>query len=395
MGARVIRRRKVLYIGGYDPGTPAGFHRRFIRQLNIFQRTWSLDSSCSEASIFGQSAKWTVTTTAPAWSVQTDFELLSWDDIIEREANGPTLVRLGRGIAAYANLIISGTLRRYFIANPRYFAFAVAPLFQLLALVLLAAVVGFAADKAMPEPWSSVAGLAAALVTFAALLKWPGRRWRMHQAFDDWILSRDYIYRRRGDIQARITHFATRIVDALRNSGADEVLVVGHSLGATFAADALEQALAARQGEISFATLGATIPKCTLHPAASWLRQRIAALAERPTVYWVEIQTRSDPISFFMVHPVSLERIGDGDLLRGVNPTIRRAKPRDMLDASTYQKIRLRPLRLHYQCVSANERQTSYDFFMMICGPAPVALWSKSEAGLSRIDIAPSEKITA
>ncbi len=395
MAGRVIRRRKVLYIGGYDPGTAAGFHRRFVRQLNIFNRTWSVDSVCSDPSIRGQNARWTVTTTAPGWSVQTDFELLSWDDIIEREAAKPTLVRLGRSIAVYANLITSGTLRCYYIANPRYFAFAITPLFQLLALILLATIVGWVTDIALPTPWSPVAGLAAALLTFAVLLKWLGQRWRMHQALDDWILSRDYIYQRRKELKERISHFATLISDALSNSGADEVLVVGHSLGATFAADALDQALTAQHGEISFATLGATIPKCTLHPAASWLRQRITAVAQRPTVYWVEIQTRADPISFFRVHPVSLERIGNGGILRGVNPTIRPAKVRDMLNPSTYQKIRWRPLRLHYQCVSANERKASYDFFMMICGPAPVALWSKSEAGLGHIDIAPSEKITA
>jgi len=110
-------------------------------------------------------------------------------------------------------------------------------------------------------------------------------------------------------------------------------------------------------------------------------------------VHWVEIQTRADPISFFRVHPVSLDRIGDDDLLRGGNPTIRRAKLRDMLEPSTYQKIRWRPLRLHYQCVSANERKASYDFFMMVCGPAPVALWSKNEAGLSNIDTSLSERL--
>jgi len=62
-----------------------------------------------------------------------------------RKAAGPTLLRLGRSIAVYANLITSGTLRRYYVANPRYFAFAVAPLFQLLALILLAAIAGWVA----------------------------------------------------------------------------------------------------------------------------------------------------------------------------------------------------------------------------------------------------------
>jgi hypothetical protein len=36
--------------------------------------------------------------------------------------------------------------------------------------------------------------------------------------------------------------------------------------------------------------------------------------------------------------------------------------------------------------VSANERKAAYDFFMMICGPAPVALWGKNEHGLMNVD---------
>jgi hypothetical protein len=172
----------------------------------------------------------------------------------------------------------------------------------------------------------------------------------------------------------------------LSNAGADEIVVVGHSLGATFAADALNQALASKDGEVSFATLGATIPKCTLHPQASWLRERVAAIARSPTVCWVEIQSRVDPISFFRVHPVTLEKVGGRDQMRGGNVTVRRVKIRDMLERATYQRIRWRPLRLHYQCVSANERKAVYDFFMMICGPAPVGQWSRSEAGLSDTD---------
>jgi hypothetical protein len=30
-------------------------------------------------------------------------------------------------------------------------------------------------------------------------------------------------------------------------------------------------------------------------------------------------------------------------------------------------------MRLHYQFVMANERRTGYDYFMLMCGPAPFA----------------------
>jgi len=386
MAGRSVRRRKVLYIAGYDPGAAAGFYRRFLRQLEIFKRAWSVQTTCTDRTVSGHSSRWSVTTSGRHWSVQTDFELLSWDDLIAKEASGSPLVRFARSAAVYANLIASGTLLRYFHANPRYFAFAIAPLFQFAALLILSLVAGLVVSAIVPTPWSAIGAGIAGLVSFVILQNWLGRRWRLHQALDDWILSLDYIRQSRGDVKARITQFADLISNAANRDSADEILVVGHSLGATFAADALSQALDGKTGEIALATLGATIPKCTLHPDASWLRERIAGLARIPTVCWVEIQTRADPISFFRVHPVTLQRVTDGDELRGGNPVVRRAKLREMLEPATYQKIRWRPLRLHYQCVSANERMAAYDFFMMICGPAPVAQWSRREQGLMNID---------
>jgi len=34
-----------------------------------------------------------------------------------------------------------------------------------------------------------------------------------------------------------------------------------------------------------------------------------------------------------------------------------------------YQRIRLHFFRLHCQFVSGNDRRTSYDYFMLVCGP--------------------------
>jgi hypothetical protein len=39
-------------------------------------------------------------------------------------------------------------------------------------------------------------------------------------------------------------------------------------------------------------------------------------------------------------------------------------------------------MRIHYQFVMANERRSTYDYFMMVCGPLPVATWTTSPLGL-------------
>ena len=42
-----------------------------------------------------------------------------------------------------------------------------------------------------------------------------------------------------------------------------------------------------------------------------------------------------------------------------------------MLTRRSYWRKRLRFMRLHYQFLMANELRSTYDFFMMVCGPIP------------------------
>jgi hypothetical protein len=43
----------------------------------------------------------------------------------------------------------------------------------------------------------------------------------------------------------------------------------------------------------------------------------------------------------------------------------------EMVKPETLSRIRFNFMRLHYQFVMANERRTAYDYFMLMCGPAP------------------------
>src|SRR5258707_15636537 len=87
-------------------------------------------------------------------------------------------------------------------------------------------------------------GLAAGVAPFLALLRWPGRRWRVQQLLDDWIFAHDYLHGRRPDVDARLDRFAQTLVARSRDNAPDEIVIVGHSLGAMLAIDVLVRALA-------------------------------------------------------------------------------------------------------------------------------------------------------
>jgi pimeloyl-ACP methyl ester carboxylesterase len=210
------------------------------------------------------------------------------------------------------------------------------------------------------------------------LLRWPGERWRVHQAVADWIFARDYMLGRRPDMTKRVDAFAARLIAAARSAQTDEIILAGHSLGAIIAMDALARALArdpdlGRHGpSFCILTIGATIPKLALHPSGEWLREATRRIAAEPSFAWAEYQARDDIISFHKFDPVRLRRFVDVNEPGG--PTIRRIQIHEMLSAETLARIRYNFMRLHYQFVMANERRTAYDYFMMMCGPAAFRL---------------------
>jgi pimeloyl-ACP methyl ester carboxylesterase len=216
-------------------------------------------------------------------------------------------------------------------------------------------------------------------------MRWPGQRWRIAQALADWIFAREYMLGRRPDIDILLDRFADRLIARARAADCDELIVVGHSLGATMAVHMIARALErdpelARHGPaICLLTVGATIPKLALHPAASLLRDRIQRVAQAPGIAWTEYQARRDPISFYKFDPVTLRPFEAN--APGRKPRIVLVGLKDMLTDDSYQRHKLNHMRLHYQFVMGNEQRAIYDYFMLIGGPAPFAFLSECPQG--------------
>ena len=214
------------------------------------------------------------------------------------------------------------------------------------------------------------------MAAFVGLLYWPGKRWHTQHILVDWTFSRDYARNRRRDMTARLDQFARRIVERVRANSADEILVVGHCLGAGLAAVTLARALEldpdlGRHGaKLGFLTIGATLPKFALHPGGTHVRAAARRVAAEPAIQWAEYHSREDAVSFYKFDPVALERATDRI---DKKPIIRRVKLRDMVEKPTWRRIRWRFLRMHLQGFLANERRTAYDYFMFVCGPIPFA----------------------
>ena len=371
----MIARRHVFHVAGYDPYDTAAQHRRFRRELAKFATTWNVSAAASDAEQDADAGSWTATTRGPNWTVETTFEPLDWHDIVLADLAKPALPRLAAGAAVFADIVASGTFSRYFAASHRYAFFFLVPFIDVVLFAVVGALLGYALAGALALAGlaCAAAATALALALFCLLMRWPGRRWRVDQGLADWIFAIDYMRGQRPDMEARLDGFAARVATCAKAGRVDEIVIVGHSLGAIFVVDLLARALArdpdlARCGPaLAVLTIGATIPKLALHPDGGRLRGCAETVAGAPDIFWVEYQARDDAISFYKFHPVTLRAIGEtGD---PAQPLVRRVQFHEMMTAHDFRRSRVRFMRLHYQFVMANAQRALYDYFMIVCGP--------------------------
>jgi pimeloyl-ACP methyl ester carboxylesterase len=371
----LVRKRCFVQMTGYEPVGPEHQHRRFIREMARFQKAWNLQGKVSSPTLSadGAVANWTVDTWGPNWRVTTDFHWFRWDDFVAADMAMSDWWRFPLGIAALMEFVLTGTVVRYFIVAWRYGAFFLSPLVYIAGMMWLSiAATRFAVIHGLPYRM-----LLAPLLWLAifAGLRWTfGRMVHIGYALDDWYFARDLIHHARPQVHERLDRLARELVRLMRETDADEVIVDGHSLGAPLSLVVIDRALQLdpqlRTGTkpLHIVSTGSSLLKVALHPAAGWLREVVRRVANTPTVYWVEYQALVDIINVYKVDPV----VALGLPATG-KPIVKIFRIRLMVEEHTYRRFHFNFLRIHRQAVMGNERRYFYDYYMLCCGPIPLA----------------------
>ncbi|MGY4622746.1 hypothetical protein ACVWY3_000502 [Bradyrhizobium sp. USDA 4486] len=368
MAEKPVAKRLVFHIGGYDPITAhVSAQRRFVREIARFQRTWSVKAAVDGSHDTADQIQWNVTTRGPGWLVETDYRLVRWHDVIEAFGRRSTGARISVGILAFLDFVWAGTLWRYLQTNWRYALFFLYPLVTFGLLVAAAFLIGVFAFKITGSIAIASGG---GLLGFAAALAGPWHWLHLGALFDDWIFSREYIRCGNSAIEQRLDRLAAELVAAASNSAADEILVIAHSLGAVLAVDLLDRALkldpalGRNKTPLTFLSVGSSILKIGLHPKAIRFRTAMERVAKSPAIFWGDYQALVDLLNFYKSRPMA-----EMGLSTENEATVRVVKLSRMLDDDIYRRIRFNFFRLHCQFVSGNDRRTSYDYFMLTCGP--------------------------
>jgi len=383
----LIKRRRVIYVHGYDPQGAVGYYRLFEHSWKKFKNVWSAKSSLSPLKIESDDlASWTVTTSGPTWEVLTDYEFIRYEDIIEENLNRPIVWQIFAALQWVLGDLVSGATARIVRASWRFEMHHF--LFQLLLLVwiVFSFLAGWLAlivarDFLGLTMWAAVP-LAAAIgvAVFYALRPFVDRFFVL-RINNHWPYLRKFGCGQPTCLDRPVNAGVERLLAAANAIDVDEVLLIGHSGGAPLVlpivALALERDpdLGRRGPSIVVVTLGSIMPAVALHPRAKWMREMVRRVALEPSVQWIDCQARKDVLQFWNFDPVA--GIGVKTDPQWRNPLIWQIRFRDVMSPERYRRNRMNFFRLHYQFIMAADRRAPYDYVMLTCGPFRAIEWAQ------------------
>ena len=377
-----VGKRLVIYIQGFDPRGLKEYYNFFQRE---FARACALHHLTGNVGAPRESAKraaaeWDVTTSGDGWQVETRMMFLRWDDIIATDLARPVwwkIVQLYRTIGVS---MLNGAFRRMLRADWRYSLFALVPLLAITAWIFFGTFFGVLCMNLVlrlgaPEVIARLVGSVTGVGGFASILWLTEPMTKLLQRCDAAATTDQLANKKRKDIDARMATFAAGVTDALRKSDADEVVIVGHGLGAALAIDVLGRALIQEPdlGEdgprVALLTLGANLPAVGFDPEAGWFRNRLRQIAVDSNIDWVDVQSRDDALNFCPFDPVAGHDIVlEADERR--NPHVVALDFRDLWKPGHSAMRRLRLFEAHFQYLRANERpDAAYDYYLICHGP--------------------------
>jgi len=376
-----VFKRHVLYVHGYDPRGVKTYRTLFDEQHGDFCRLHRLEGEIGEVEVSDFVTAWSVTTAGAGWRVETTYQFLGWEDLIRPQFSTPAPAKIFHALRSLAARCASGTLGAIIRSKTRFRFFFLYPFFLLLfeAAVALGLALAFAGPLSR---WAGIdgavamAGTGVFAVTLALLLKLTERRTFLLYLFA--LHDASIRYARREDVgwAQRFQAFADHLDNVVRTADTDEVVLVGHSLGAVTAVDALARALKKNPSlgmvgpRVVLCTLGGNLPVVGLDPAGGWLREKIERLAGERSIGWIDFQSSRDVVGFGPFDPV-VDHGLPAEFGR-TNPMIVRVSFKDSIRPENYAKFRLGFFGIHFQFLKASERTNGcYDYIQLCCGPRP------------------------
>ena len=365
--------RLVVLLPGFEHMPVEAHHRRFVREaaktapVYDMQLTETAPLKMSQSDAEVATGEFSLRTSGKDWSTQTDFVLYGLGDITMFYASRNPVVRLLSGVIALLDFVVTGTFFRFVAVSWRYSLFFLYPL--VLLGIAIAASFGVHSLVAVSGLGGTLAPLVSALVAAAILLWFAHRKLHLLLLMDDWTFAWDIARGKRPDVLRKLDNVIADAAARIGNAPANtEIVIAAHSLGAICALQVLDAALRRDMSRrYGLLTVGSSLLKVALHPAANALRDSVRTVA-RSNATWIDVQSLTDPMNFYKSNPVRDLHIPDAR-----SPVLVRVRFRNQLCDEAYKAIRRNLFRVHRQFVFGVERRTHYSWHAILCGPESFA----------------------
>lgn len=369
--------RRVFFIAGFDPKSPRYYHRAFrrlaaIRPEGAEDRVWGAVNVGDRRKLNEWADEWDISWPSDGGGpVQlTRVTLLRWDDIVREHWTRNPWKFWQDHWNFYVDGARQGNFVRLWHASRRNWTFVMFPLALLITWAALLAVL----SEGILGHFMGLAAVgtqgAVGLTTAATCaLSWP---WISRRLGTDWLIrlygfSHKQAERGVPGLESRVADMAAmvaRLGDEMTPE--QELMVVGHSTGATLAASVLSRALAlapqlsVRGPSIALLTLGQCTPLVYFFGTAGWLRAELDQLTAHARLTWIDYTAPADWAGCGEIPPWHAQGLA----------TLRRLSPRfhRVLDIEHYRQLRRDRLAMHMQYLKPVDRAGGYDLLALIAG---------------------------
>lgn len=359
-------KRKVFYVGGFDPRGVRFYHSLADEQVKRWAaHTGEPASVSTRHTVSDTRVDWTVAN--PAQGVETEYSFLRWDDLVRDAWIKNPFALAARAFRAYRD-------------NIRFLDFATGkklgkgPLITLfypavftLAFPLIAAI-PIALIAAIWLPWWAALAIGLVLgITIARPLLI-----KMHAP---WLL-RFFVFNSElggGEadprLERRLDAFADEIAASLTEDW-DEILLLTHSNGSILSVPLMVRLLQRGRGKLpdnfAFVTMGHCIPLVACRRDAVRFKDQLRALATHD-FRWVDIGSPPDGAAYSGVNPMAL-------VAAETKPRLELLSPRFHLfyNPDTYHKGYANKYEVHFDYLRTGDRVSEIDWPSLVATNRPI-----------------------
>lgn len=358
-------RRQHIHFPGFEPLSSAQHYRRFSKGAEKATEVWGSEFQISE---FDENTNgFSINARGKDWEANANIFIAEISERILNYGKDPLIIQLLKGYRAFFDILFNGALFGYFKHAWRFGIFAIVP-FALIGIGLFG-IYYLTQLLSFGEPinmlWSLPLSIAAFIYLYLPLCN------RLHTVslFANWQFTIGMIRLNDQQINTWLDDTQTAVKQHI-DQECDEILITTHSMGGSTGVHVIGTLLEKHPDlfdgkKVIFSQLGGCVLQSALARPAHKVRSRLELIACNPSVTWLEVQCRTDAVSFYKTDPVAIFGFQTPD--KPVHKVFIRFK--HQLKKSSYKRIKGDLLRIHRQYVLSSEKVYKFDFIPFLAGP--------------------------